>query len=284
MPLPSGGIPYFFLTETGHGYHDPVAQATVVVVTATGTGSFTIPSGVTSIFVEAWGGGGNGGTTTSQDAGGGSGAFMSDTLACTGGDTLFYEVAVANGSAASAFRLNNSNLAASSGAYRARTAVLTVAGAIGAEGVDYPTGSTPTKFAGVTGTAAQGGGGSRGGSGGSGASGPVGVGIAGAAGAGSAGGAGGAGDGLGVGGTAPGGAGGDDVNGGGGGAGGAGGGGAGGNGGAPGAGGGGGGSSGGVSGTGGRGQIRYTYTPPASPSSYPAIPLPSPYLKHILAR
>jgi len=48
---------------------------TTVTVTATGTGSFTIPSGVTSITFEAWGSGCSGlGDGTSQGAGGGGGA------------------------------------------------------------------------------------------------------------------------------------------------------------------------------------------------------------------
>ena len=48
------------------------------------SGTFTVPAGVTSITVEAWGGGGRGGTRTSGHnvalAGGGGGAYSRSTL------------------------------------------------------------------------------------------------------------------------------------------------------------------------------------------------------------
>lgn len=62
---------------------------TTVVITTTGSGSWTVPAGVTSITAECWGGGGAGpyGTT------GGGGGWSSDTLAVTAGQVLNYYIA-----------------------------------------------------------------------------------------------------------------------------------------------------------------------------------------------
>ena len=65
-----------------------------------GTTTWTVPAGVTSITVEAWGGGGAGGGSTNTGgftgrggAGGGGGAFASSTLTVTPGNTLTIVVA-----------------------------------------------------------------------------------------------------------------------------------------------------------------------------------------------
>lgn len=243
---------------------------TTVTVTATGAGSFTIPSGVTSITFEAWGAGGGGSISSGagNEASGGGGAYGKVTYSVTPGDIIYYEVGVGGAGASggggtlSWFNKNTNSSSAASGAYRAGAGGSGV-GSFGAF-VAASGGQTGTvDFSANGGQAAnsQGGGGSRGGSGGGGSGGPDGDGTNGAAGSGATGGTGGTGDvGIGGAGGADGTAGGSDIRGGGGGGGGHGAGGTGGDGGAPGGGGGGGGSSSGVSGNGGRGQIQYTYT------------------------
>lgn len=67
---------------------------TVQTFTVVGSGSFTVPVGVTSIYVECWGGGGAGGNRTSNGvAGGGAGgAYAASTIAVTPGASLNYFV------------------------------------------------------------------------------------------------------------------------------------------------------------------------------------------------
>lgn len=68
--------------------------------TFTGNGTFSVPAGVTSINVQAWGGGGSGGGASGAPlllgrgaAGGGGGAYASNTLLVTPGTTLNVVVA-----------------------------------------------------------------------------------------------------------------------------------------------------------------------------------------------
>lgn len=58
--------------------------------TYTGSGSFEVPNGVTSITVKAWGAGGGGGAggTSGVGGSGGGGGFAQATLSVTGGETL----------------------------------------------------------------------------------------------------------------------------------------------------------------------------------------------------
>lgn len=70
-------------------------NAAATIVTTTGTGSWTIPAGVTSIQVELWGGGGGG---ASNFQGGGSGAYVVETSqAVTAGNYIYYEIATGGG-------------------------------------------------------------------------------------------------------------------------------------------------------------------------------------------
>lgn len=75
---------------------------TTVDITTTGAGTWTVPCGVTSITVEAWGAGGAGGGSTvnnNSGDGGGSGAYTSGTFAVTAGDNIAYIIgAGGNGS------------------------------------------------------------------------------------------------------------------------------------------------------------------------------------------
>lgn len=56
--------------------------------------SYTVPAGVTSITIEAWGGGGKGGTRTTNgvSGGGGGGAYSRKTIAVTAGQTYNFTV------------------------------------------------------------------------------------------------------------------------------------------------------------------------------------------------
>ncbi|MDK2770979.1 MAG: GEVED domain-containing protein [Flavobacterium sp.] len=76
------------------GIENTNAQTTVNI-TATGAGTWTVPCGVTSITVEAWGAGGTGGgSTVNNDSGdgGGSGAYTSGTFTVTPGSNIAYYV------------------------------------------------------------------------------------------------------------------------------------------------------------------------------------------------
>lgn len=231
---------------------------TTVTVTTTGAGSFTIPTGVTSITVEAWGAGADS-DSVGQAAGGCGGSYGKVTIPCTSGDILNWNVSANNvfsGTVNSTrFALNNSAL--NNNMWVAGNGTGSLAGNFSSAG--SPVGTLVSSFSGGAGAAAQGGGGSRAGSGGGGGAGPDGIGLDGTAGAASTQGAGGAGDNGsgGAGGTT--GAGVSNVLGGGGGAGGASGS-PGNSGGAPGGGGGGPGRLSSSAGVGGRGQLRYTYT------------------------
>lgn len=71
-----------------------VAQ-TQTVTTPLGSGSFTVPAGVTSITVEVWGAGGRGGSRAGSNGatgGGGGGAYSRSVLAVTPGQTINYYV------------------------------------------------------------------------------------------------------------------------------------------------------------------------------------------------
>lgn len=230
---------------------------TTVTVTTTGSGSFTIPAGVSSITVEAWGGGGAGGNQSNQGGGGGGGAYISATIAVTAGQILYYTVGAAGGQ--SWFNLGTNS---STSAWRANAGTESLSGAagIGGDTLNGNVGTLVAAFNGGSGASAQSGGGSRGGSGGGGGAGPLGVGLNGSIGSSSTGGAGGAGNNGsgGVGGSSNGAIGFANIDGGGGGAGGANGD-TGGTGGAPAGGGGGSGRSSTFAGAGARGQLRYTY-------------------------
>jgi hypothetical protein len=67
---------------------------TQTVTTPLGSGSFTVPAGVTSITVEVWGAGGRGGSRTSngEAGGGGGGAYSRSVLTVTPGQVINYYV------------------------------------------------------------------------------------------------------------------------------------------------------------------------------------------------
>ncbi|MCK7588990.1 T9SS sorting signal type C domain-containing protein [Subsaxibacter sp. CAU 1640] len=73
-----------------------IGFAQTVTVNTTGAGSFTVPAGVTSLNLQAWGGGGAGGGTNSNNArgggGGAGGTYAGLTLAVTPGQNINYFV------------------------------------------------------------------------------------------------------------------------------------------------------------------------------------------------
>lgn len=160
---------------------------TTVTVTATGAGSFVIPSGVTSIDFEAWGAGGPAiNNSTSNEAGGDGGDYISASISVTAGDTIYYMVGEGSvgGSPDSWFTKNVND---GTNGWKAG------GGPNGSHlGVD---GTLISAFTGGAPGASQGGGGSRAGGSGGGSAGPLGAGGAGAAGSGSTGATGGTGNG-----------------------------------------------------------------------------------------
>lgn len=79
---------------TGGG--SPGEQHGTLTVTATGTGHFDVPAGVTSLTIEAWGGGGGGGSTgfTNTAPGGGGGGYSRRVSTVTPGQIVYYQVGV----------------------------------------------------------------------------------------------------------------------------------------------------------------------------------------------
>ena len=63
-------------------------------ITSPGSGTFTVPSGVTSITVEVWGGGGRGGSrqNSGEGGGGGGGAYSRSVITVTPGQVFNYYV------------------------------------------------------------------------------------------------------------------------------------------------------------------------------------------------
>ena len=76
-----------------------MGQVTTTYSTS-GSYTFTVPAGVTSVTVECWGGGGNGGNRTSNGTtgGGGGGAYARSVISVVPGST--YDVRVGTGGSA----------------------------------------------------------------------------------------------------------------------------------------------------------------------------------------
>ena len=85
-------IPYVYMSGAASPYtiyYNSFAPGPLVVG-ATGTGSWTVPAGVTSVKIELWGGGGGGGYVY----GGGAGAYVStSSVPVTPGSTITYTIA-----------------------------------------------------------------------------------------------------------------------------------------------------------------------------------------------
>lgn len=96
-----------------------IGKQGLVFSTAGATTTFTVPTGVTSVFVEVQGGGGDGGASQSgsqfngKGGGGGSGAYISATVNVTGTTTV--QVFVGNDNQWSTFGTNGAFLSAGAG-------------------------------------------------------------------------------------------------------------------------------------------------------------------------
>lgn len=73
-----------------------LAQTRTEIINITGSGTFTVPPGVTSVTIETWGAGGGGGnsnnSSTNGGTGGGGGAYARGTHTVTPNSTYFYFV------------------------------------------------------------------------------------------------------------------------------------------------------------------------------------------------
>ncbi len=170
-------------------------------ITPTDTQSFTVPAGVTSITIKAWGGGGRGGSRSaganSGYGGGGGGAYASSVLTVTPGTT--YNLSVGSGSTSNStpgedtWFNTTSVLLAKGGGTVANNVTTGASGGLASASIGT------TKFSGGNGgnavstTSSGGGGGSAGSTGAGGNAGNATAGIAGAGAAGSTGAAGAAG-------------------------------------------------------------------------------------------
>ncbi len=77
--------------QTGQNFTSTALTLVTQTITDTGSGSFTVPTGVTSLRVEAWGGGGRGSTRSSNGVGGGGGggAYSASVLSVTSGSISY---------------------------------------------------------------------------------------------------------------------------------------------------------------------------------------------------
>ena len=170
-----------------------------VTQTTPGTYSYTVPAGVTSIKLEAWGGGGAGGSaknaTAGKDARGGGGAggsYAAKIITVSPGDVISYTVGTGGTSPATGFAANavgdgatslatigGSNVVIALGGPGGKSVVQSGTGNVnGLGGVAPATGNTGNSFfyGGNGGTAASGGTGGGGGSAGTASNGNIGSG------------------------------------------------------------------------------------------------------------
>ena len=126
-----------------------ISQTTTLTFTS-GTSSWTVPAGVTSITVEAWGAGGAGGGSTADNskggAGGAGGTYASSVLSVSEGQIINYSVGIgatgttsAGASGTGTWVLNNSTVFAQGGAGGAAPNNTTVLGGIGSKSSSFGT-------------------------------------------------------------------------------------------------------------------------------------------------
>lgn len=126
-------------------------------VRTAGTGTFTVPCGVTSITVECWGGGGGGGgtgNTTARKGGGGGGAYARSVLPVSPGQTFTFTVGAGgaggsgNADGENGTASNFGNLVIAAGGMRS-------VGTAGGEGGTVALSTGTIRFAGGNGAAAS---------------------------------------------------------------------------------------------------------------------------------
>lgn len=150
-----------------------VANAQVTVTFDTpGTTNWTVPTGVTSITVEAWGGGGGGGglgTSSTNARGGGGGAYAQSLLAVTPGDN--YTLTVGAGGAGGAAGANPGSAGGAS-TFGSGPLVRAAGGSLGSAATSGAGGLGGTVAASVGDILFRGGNANSGGGGGAGSTGP----------------------------------------------------------------------------------------------------------------
>ncbi|WP_211299952.1 YDG domain-containing protein, partial [Cecembia rubra] len=158
----------------GQGVYGQTTQTKKVTLTT--SGSWTVPAGVTSITVEAWGAGGAGGAGTISGVniraggGGGGGAYTKSTLTVTPSSSITYTIG--NGEVGSTSRSTNFSTVTANGGSNGSTGNNGAGGAGGTGG----TRNGGAGAAGVNNTAGGGGGAGSGGDGGAASTGTAGTG------------------------------------------------------------------------------------------------------------
>jgi len=105
--------------------------ATVVRTYSTGAGATdTVPTGASSVIIEAWGGGASGekDSVGGPGTGGGGGSYCSRTIACIGGNTLTYTVAQSVAGASTNGPGTNGNLSSVTGTVSGGSVTMTANG------------------------------------------------------------------------------------------------------------------------------------------------------------
>ena len=174
--LPSGEWNGATTAAGGYIYTIGGTSFTGQLFTSQGTGTYTVPTGVTSITVKMWGGGGGGGGGGSTGTGGagGGGGYSTTTLTVTPGETL--DVYVGGGGSGGAYSSGGNDAGGGGGGggysslYRSSTLLLLAAGGGGGGGArqaraggDGGAGGGTTGVAGSNGYTSTNGGGGGGG-------------------------------------------------------------------------------------------------------------------------
>ncbi|MCA1807795.1 MAG: hypothetical protein LC687_08120, partial [Actinobacteria bacterium] len=103
MPLNDGRFDGGSVVAGGYAYYvggvSGTADETVSTFTTSGTDTWDVPAGVTSVSVELWGagGGGGGGSSSSSGGAGGGGGYTAATIPVTPAETITIEVGGSGG-------------------------------------------------------------------------------------------------------------------------------------------------------------------------------------------
>jgi hypothetical protein len=169
----------------------PYPGAGSQLVTSTGSYSYTVLGGVTSLTVEAWGGGGGSMGQDNTTGAGAGGAYARSIISVIGGQTIYVFVG-AGGIGSQTGGTNGTNSWVNGIANSAPTSSTNGVVAVGGQGAPFASPNNSTQLANCIGTTIYigGAGGTGAEGGGGGAAGPLGNGVAGSPGSGGAGGAG----------------------------------------------------------------------------------------------
>ena len=158
-------------------YEQASSSATAFIITPVspmtystkGSGSFTVPAGVSCVMVQAWGSGGGGSAKDDGGGGGGGGAYASSVLTLTSGNSYTFYIGDggSDGVAGEATTFNSTDIIAAGGSSNNSTSSTGSTGAVGGT-IAASTGTV--KYAGGSGGNGAGGGSSKHGGGGGGGS------------------------------------------------------------------------------------------------------------------